>query len=139
MRKLGLDIGSVRIGIALSDALGIIASAYETYSRQNTNADYEYIANICKELGVDKIIIGLPKNMDGTTGERAEYSLQFGKELYAYLPNGTSVDYIDERLTTVQAERMLISHDVRRDKRKQIIDKIAATIILQTYLDKNNP
>ncbi|HQC54131.1 MAG TPA: Holliday junction resolvase RuvX [Clostridia bacterium] len=138
MRKLGLDIGTVRIGIALSDNLGIIASAYETYLRNNTNADYEHIAKICKEQNVDKVVIGLPKNMDGTTGDRADYSLQFGKSLAEYLPTTVSIEYIDERLTTVQAERMLISHDVRRNKRKQVIDKIAATIILQTYLDKNS-
>lgn len=138
MRKLALDIGDVRIGIALSDELGVIAYAYQTYSRKNTDADYLHIATLCKDKGVDVIIIGLPKNMDGTSGMRVELSKEFGAHLKKHLPDDVAIKYIDERLTTVQAEKMLIAHDVKRNKRKQIVDQIAATIILQTYLDKYN-
>lgn len=134
MRKLALDVGDVRIGIATSDIMGIIASGYETYVRKGGAADYEYIAAFVKAHEVDEVVVGLPVNMDGTEGERAELTRAFAEELKPYLGD-VPVRFQDERLTTVQAERMLIQGGVRREKRKKVIDKVAATLILQAYLD----
>lgn len=134
MRKMSLDLGDRRIGIALSDPLGIIASGYETYIRDSDDEAVKYVLNLAKVKEVNTIVIGLPINMDGTHGERVEKSKEFGNRLIALDPN-ISIAYIDERLTTVSAERMLIDANMRRDKRKAVIDKVAATIILQTYLD----
>lgn len=136
MRKAALDIGDVRIGIATSDMLGIIASGYETYTRKGGEQDFQYIAAFCKDKQVDAIVIGLPINMDGTEGDRAISMREFAKTLATYID--IKIVFQDERLTTVQAEKMLIQGGVRRDKRKQVIDKVAATIILQSYLDKHN-
>ncbi len=135
MRKLALDVGDVRIGLALSDITGIIASGYETYTRRGLPADYEYIRDFVKNNSVDKVVLGLPINMDGSEGPRVEVTRAFGDGLQEYLP-GIKLDYLDERLTTVQAERMLIEGGVRREKRKKVIDKVAATLILQAYLDR---
>ncbi len=135
MRKIALDIGDVRIGIATSDPLGIIASGYETYVRKNNDEDFSYISKLCKDKEADTIIIGLPINMDGTSGARVDIVKEFGQKLKTFLEEKIKLAYIDERLTTVQAERMLISSGVRREDRKKIVDKVAATIILQTYLN----
>lgn len=135
MRKIAVDLGDVRIGLASSDIMGIIASGSETYVRKGGEEDYIYIANFAKNLQADTIVIGLPKNMDGTEGERALLSREFGEKLKEYVD--CKIVFEDERLTSKSAERMLISADVRRDKRKKVIDKIAAAIILQSYLDKN--
>jgi putative Holliday junction resolvase len=137
MRKLALDVGDVRIGFATSDIMGIIASGYETYTRKGAPKDYEYIRDFCKNNQVDTIVIGLPVNMDGTEGDRVTITRQFAEELKEYTGDRKIV-FQDERLTTVQAERMLIQGGVRREKRKKVIDKVAATIILQSYLDKIN-
>jgi len=133
MRKMALDYGEVRIGIAFSDMLNIIASSYETYTRRGLGADLEYLAKLAKEKEVDEIVIGLPKNMDGTEGERAEATRSFGEKLEKL--TNLKIKYFDERLTSVSAEKFLIQADMRREKRKQVIDKISATIILQNYLD----
>ncbi len=133
MRKLCLDYGDVRIGIAMSDMLGIIASGLETYTRKDEQTDIEHIVKLIKDNNVDTVVIGLPINMDGTSGTRAEVTKAFGSKL---AENTTAkVVYLDERLSSVSAEKLLIEADVRRDKRKQVIDKLAATIILQNYLD----
>ena len=133
MRKMALDYGEVRIGIAFSDILNIIANGYETYTRKNLESDLEYLNKLVKEKEVDTIILGLPINMDGTEGERALATREFGDLLAE--KTGLVVKYLDERLTSASAERMLIEADMRREKRKQVIDKISATIILQNYLD----
>lgn len=133
-RIMALDLGDVRIGIALSDLMGIIASGLETYTRKNLKEDISYIAELIQKHQVGVVVLGLPLNMDGTKGERVEKTYAFAEELVKVI--NCKIEYIDERLTTVSAERILISGDVRRDKRKQVIDKIAATIILQSYLDK---
>lgn len=138
MRIMALDLGDSRIGVAFSDPMHIIANGYETYSREKTDADFEHIVSLVKEKDVGVVVIGLPINMDGTMGERVDKSKLFGEKLKTLLPENVKIDYMDERLTTVSAERMLIDADVRRDKRKTVIDKIAATIILQSYLDKNS-
>lgn len=135
-RKVALDVGDVRIGVAVSDMLGITANPRETYVRKkdDINADIAYFANTQKR-GRGRFRAGPSQNMDGTEGDRAAVTRQFGDMLEQ--ASGLDVLYQDERLTTVSAERMLIDADVRRDKRKKVIDKVAATIILQSYLDSH--
>ncbi len=130
---MALDYGEVRIGIAFSDIMNIIANGYETYTRQNLDKDLEYLSNLCKEKEVDTIVVGLPVNMDGTEGDRAVKTREFAEKLSSV--SGLPIKFLDERLTSVSAEKMLIEASVRREKRKQVIDKISATIILQNYLD----
>lgn len=133
-RKIGLDVGDVRIGVAVSDLLGICANPRETYVRSGDAAkDAEYFTEYAGREDADAFVLGLPKNMDGTEGPRAALTREFGALLEE--KSGLPVFYTDERLTTVSAERLLIEADVRRDKRKKVIDKVAATIILQSYLD----
>lgn len=133
MRKMCLDYGDVRIGIALSDPMGIIANGLETYIRKDEQTDLEHIVQLIKDNSVDTIVIGLPINMDGTSGDRVSVTKTFGEKLAGL--TSAKVVYMDERLSSVSAEKLLIEADVRRDKRKQVIDKLAATIILQNYLD----
>lgn len=134
-RKIGLDVGDVRIGVAVSDLMGICANPRETYVRKkdDLDADIAYFTEYAKREDADAFVVGLPMNMDGTEGPRAELTRAFGEALRE--KSGLEVVYMDERLTTVSAERMLIGADVRREKRKKVIDKVAATIILQSYLD----
>ncbi len=132
-KKIGLDVGDVRIGIAVSDMLGLIANARESYTRRGIDVDLKYFSDLAKAEGADAFVLGLPKNMDGTEGDRVAVTRQFGDMLSEF--SGLPVVYQDERLSTVAAERMLIQADVRRDKRKKVIDKVAACIILQNYLD----
>lgn len=133
--KIGLDVGDVRIGVAVSDLLGIAANPRETYVRKkgDIDADIKYFCDYAQREDADAFILGLPLNMDGSEGIRVEITRDFGEKLKE--ASGLPVYYQDERLTTVSAERMLIEADVRREKRKQVIDKIAACIILQSYLD----
>lgn len=133
---MALDIGDVRIGVATSDPLGVIASGYKTLYRKEIENIYGEVLGICQKESVDTIVIGLPRNMDGTNGNRAEISLKFGEELKKLSGDKIKIVYMDERLTSIQAERILISSGVRRDDRKKVIDKVAATIILETYLNK---
>ncbi|CCY03880.1 MAG: Holliday junction resolvase RuvX [Eubacteriales bacterium] len=134
-KKIGLDVGDVRIGIAVSDMLGMIANARESYTRKGLEKDLRYFTDLAKAENADAFVLGLPKNMDGTEGERVEVTREFGDKLHEF--SGLPVVYMDERLSTVAAERMLIQADVRRDKRKKVIDKVAACIILQNYLDSH--
>lgn len=134
-RKMGIDYGDVRIGIAMTDALCIISSPFEVYKNKGQEDALNHIASLIKEYNVDEVAMGLPLNMDGTEGERAQIHRSFGEKL-AQL-SGVEVKYIDERLTSAQAEEILISSGVRREKRKELIDKISAQIILQTYIDMN--
>jgi len=133
-RKIGLDIGDVRIGVAVSDLMGVVANARETYVRKNEAADIKYFCDMAKSENADTFVLGLPINMDGTHGKRVEIIKDFGKKLEEQ--SGINVVYQDERLTTVSAERLLIEADMRREKRKQVIDKVAACLILQSYLDR---
>ncbi|MEG0276452.1 MAG: Holliday junction resolvase RuvX [Coprobacillus sp.] len=132
---IGLDLGSVTCGIAMSDSLGLIAHGVETYrfkEGKNKNAAY-YIKKMAEENNVHKIVLGLPKHMNGDLGIRAQISIDF-KELLEKIMD-VEVILIDERLTTVVAENQLLFADVSRKKRKQVIDKMAAVTILQDYLD----
>lgn len=134
-RKVALDVGDVRIGVAVSDMLSITANPRETYVRKGKTfeEDIAYFVNYAKIEDADAFVIGLPLNMDGTEGPRVEVTREFGDALKE--ASGLDIIYVDERLTTVSAENLLISADVRREKRKTVIDKVAATIILQSYLD----
>jgi len=134
MRILAVDYGDARIGLAISDVLNITANPLETYKRKNTDADAQYIANIANERKCDRIVLGLPYNMDGTEGIRVEKTYAFAEELKKY--TSIPIDYEDERLTTVTAENVLIEAGMRREKRKEVIDKLAATIILRSYMDR---
>ena len=131
-RIMALDYGDVRIGIALSDLQRIIATGKENYTRVSLDKDITHILNIANENNVKEIVVGLPINMDGTKGERVEKTYKFVDELKKF--TDIKINFLDERLTSVQAEKLLISSNVRREKRKQVIDKLSATIILQDYL-----
>lgn len=136
MKIIALDIGTVRIGIATSDIMEIIASAYEVYRRKNLDSDVKYIAELVSKLDAGEIVIGLPLKLDGTEGQSVEMAKSFGEELSKL--TSVPIVYQDERLSTVSAERVLIESGMRREKRKDKIDSIAATFILQTYLDKKS-
>ncbi|QGT98905.1 Putative pre-16S rRNA nuclease YqgF [Candidatus Syntrophocurvum alkaliphilum] len=136
MRIIGLDVGDKRIGIAISDPMGWTAQPHSVLTRKNIEKDLDEILKICKEYEVNKIIVGLPLNMNGSYGPKASEITNFSQQLEEY--SKISIEYIDERLTTKSAERVLIDADISRKKRKQVIDKIAAQNILQIYLDRLN-
>lgn len=135
MRYMGLDLGSRTLGVALSDPTGLIASSYEVIRH---NEEYEMLVDKVKELveekKVEKIVLGLPKNMNNTIGFKGELSYKFKEMLEEKI--GKEVVLMDERLTTRQATNVLLKNDTSRKKRKQVVDSLAATIILQSYLDK---
>lgn len=136
MRIMGLDYGTKTVGVAISDALKITAQGIETIERKEENKLRRTCARIeelIKEYDVEKIVLGFPKHMNNDIGERAEKALEFGEMLKRR--TGLEIVMWDERLTTVAAERTLIESKVRRENRKQYIDKIAAVFILQGYLD----
>lgn len=133
MKILGLDYGDRRIGVAISDAFGWTAQGLEVIERRKPEDVLKRLGDIVKEHGVEAIVLGLPKNMNGTVGPRGELSMSFAEQLKQSF--GLPVHLWDERLSTVSAERTLLEADVSRKKRRQVIDKMAATIILQTYLD----
>ncbi|QCR32974.1 Holliday junction resolvase RuvX [Lysinibacillus sp. SGAir0095] len=138
MRIMGLDVGSKTVGVAISDALGWTAQGIETVKINEETGDFgiERIKELVKEYAVTEFVVGFPKNMNNTVGPRGEASNNYKKLLEEtfQLP----VKLWDERLTTMAAERMLIEADVSRKKRKQVIDKMAAVMILQGYLDSKN-
>lgn len=135
MRYLGLDLGSRTLGISVSDVSGTIATNYGVI-RHNEEYDslIPQIESIVKEKNISAIVLGLPKNMNNSIGPKGELSMWFKEQLENKL--SLPVNLIDERLTTVQAQNMLISNDASRKKRKQVVDSVAATIILQSFLDK---
>ena len=134
MRIMGLDIGSKRIGVALSDELMITAQGFPTLQRTSEQKDIQKLFDIAKEHSVEKIVAGLPKNMDGTLGESAEQVLAFVEKVKE--STSIPVELWDERLSTVAAERVLIEMDVSRRKRAERIDSAAASFILQGALDR---
>lgn len=137
MRVLSLDLGDVRVGIARSDLLKMIANPVQTYKRESLKRDIENFCKIIIENEADELVIGLPLNMDGTEGYRAQSAREIGKLIQEKLPN-IKIVFQDERLSTVEAEDFLIQSNMRRQDRKKVIDQIAACIILQTYLDRRN-
>ncbi|TVX94459.1 Holliday junction resolvase RuvX [Paenibacillus agilis] len=133
MKLIGLDYGDRKIGVAVSDAMGWTAQGVEVIVRRGPEDDLRRLEALVREHGVEEIVLGLPKNMNGTIGPRGEISIAFAETLKESL--GLPVHLWDERLSTVSAERTLLEADVSRKKRRQVVDKIAATIILQNYLD----
>lgn len=133
MRVMALDVGRRKIGIAISDALGITAQPLETLNRRDKNRDLERIKKIVGDMSVSKIVVGLPLNMDGTAGNQAKEIYRFVEGLKEELE--TPVQLWDERLSTMEANRVLLQADLSRKKRRKLDDKIAAQLILQSYLD----
>ena len=135
MRVLGLDLGNRTLGMAISDFLGILANPIGTFRFEDQDLDsaLEETKRVIKENQVEKIVLGFPKNMNGTIGPQAEYCLKFKKMLEE--ATALEVIMIDERLTSKQADVIMLAADMSRKKRKKNVDKLAATIILQTYLD----
>ena len=137
MRIMGLDVGSKTVGVAISDPLGFTAQGVEIIRIDEEAGEFgfERLEELVKQYKVDKFVVGLPKNMNNTEGPRVEASKVYGDKINELF--NIPVEYQDERLTTVQAERMLVEQaDVSRGKRKKVIDKLAAQLILQNYLDR---
>ena len=137
MRIMGLDYGSKTVGVAVSDTLFLTAQGVETIFRKQENhlrQTLSRIGELCEEYEVEEIVLGFPKNMNNTVGDRAEKSLEFADMLRRR--TGLPVVMWDERLTTVEAERALMESGVRRENRKRYVDRIAAVFILQGYLDR---
>jgi putative Holliday junction resolvase len=136
---MGLDVGSKTVGVAVSDLFGWTAQGVEIIriNEDEGNFGFDRLGELIKEYKVEKMVIGLPKNMNNTIGPRAQASMDYGKQVEELF--SLPVFYQDERLTTVQAEKMLISEaNARRAKRKKVIDKVAAVMIFQYYLDANS-
>ena len=140
-RKLALDVGDKTIGVAVSDALGITAQGITTVERVGIKKDTGKILELLKEYDCDTVILGLPLKLDGTESPQTEKVREFREKLENKLRSSGMgnilVDYYDERLTTVMAEKVLIDANVSRSRRKKVIDKQAAVLILQSYLDSN--
>lgn len=137
MRVLGLDLGSKTLGVSVSDALGMIARTVETIRFESDDYDsaFEQVQSYIKEFQVNTVVLGMPKHMNGDIGIRGEISIMFKEKLETL---GVEVVLWDERLTTVAAQKILISADVSRKKRKKVIDQLASVQILQSYLDSKN-
>lgn len=137
MRILGLDLGSKTLGVSVSDALGMIARTVETIRFESDDYDsaFEQVQKHIKEFQVKTVVLGMPKHMNGDIGIRGEISIMFKEKLETL---GVEVILWDERLTTVAAQKILISADVSRKKRKKVIDQMASLQILQSYLDSKN-
>lgn len=131
---MALDVGSRTIGIACSDALLMTAQGIETICRTSLENDFNRLRELISEYEVHELVVGMPKNMNGTKGDRAEKTEEFVEKMKAVID--LPVTFWDERLSTVMAERQLIAADVSRKKRKGVIDKMAAVVILQGYLDR---
>lgn len=134
MRILGVDLGTKRIGLAISDETETLASAFDTYQRQSHESDIEFFRNLVVEEEIGRIVLGYPLNMDGSSGPKAEEANQFKEALSQAID--IPIELFDERLTTSEAERVLLQGDVSRKKRKGLRDRLAAVLILQGYLDQ---
>ncbi|MBQ7867225.1 MAG: Holliday junction resolvase RuvX [Clostridia bacterium] len=130
-RVIALDVGDVRIGVAVSDPTGTIAQPLEVYKRVGYGPDSRYVKALCEKYGTQDVLLGLPLNMDGSLGPQAQKAQAFGQVL---ADMGLKVFYQDERMTTVTAEQVLISGSVRREDRKRYVDKLAAAVILEQWL-----
>jgi putative Holliday junction resolvase len=137
MRTLGLDVGTKTIGVAVSDGLGLTAQAVTTIRRTNLRADLAALSELAREHEATRLVVGLPLNMDGSEGPRAEASRKFADDAGQAL--SLPVEFWDERLSTVAAERTLLEADLSRARRRQVIDQVAAQFILQGWLDAQRP
>ena len=133
MRIIGLDVGSKTIGVAVCDELGYTAQGVSTIRRTTEEGDLAAVRSLVEGYGATEVVVGLPRRLDGTLGEAAQSVLAFVERIKAVVR--AEVKTWDERLSTVAASKMLIAADVSRKKRKQVIDKLAAVLILQAYLD----
>ena len=133
-RILCLDVGDVRIGLAMSDIMKIIANPLETLKRKDNQADFDYILNVCKQNDVELILSGLPLSLNGQENAQTQKTREFIEQLQSQ--TNIPIKFVDERLTTVSAQRVLIESGMRRENRKNVVDKVAAAIILQGYLDR---
>jgi len=136
MRSMGLDVGDVRIGIALSDQTGLIAQGHATLERSSWDRDLAYLAEVVETHEVERFVVGNPLNLDGSAGRQAERARDFASRLKE--ATGLPVVLWDERFTSLSAEKTLIAAGVRRKKRRKAIDRMAAAILLQSYLDSQN-
>lgn len=136
MRILAVDPGSKRVGLALSDPTGTIAQALATVSAEPARSLVSRLAEIARSNEAERVVVGLPRRMDGTRGPEAAAAGALADELRRVL--GRPVELVDERLTTVAAERSLIAAGVRREQRRQSVDRVAATLLLQAHLDRRN-
>jgi putative Holliday junction resolvase len=134
MRIMGLDVGSKTIGVAISDELGITAQGLKTIQRKTNKEDLMELQAIISQFGIERIVVGLPKNMDGSLGRQAEGILGWIDNLKEEVT--LPVDTWDERLSTVEASKTLLKADLSRKKRKGVVDKLAAVLILQGYLQQ---
>lgn len=134
-RVIALDVGDVRIGVAVSDPTRTIAQPLEVYRRVGYGPDSRYVLALCERFQTDEVLLGLPFNMNGTQGGQAEKAVAFGKVL---TESGLRVFYLDERMTTQTAERALIDGGVRREDRKRYVDKLAAAVILEQWLARGD-
>ena len=137
MRVMGLDVGTKTIGVAVSDELGLTAQGVTTVRRKNKREDVAALQALIAEHEVGKVVVGLPLNMDSTEGARAQACRAFGEQLAT--ATALPITYQDERLTTVAAERVLLDGGLSREKRKTVIDQVAASLILQGWLDAQRP
>ena len=136
MRTLCLDVGDRRIGVAVSDALGITAQGLETYWRtDSTKKDVAYILNLLRQYAPCRLLLGLPMNMNGTLGEQGEKVQRFADAIRKEWDG--EIVFFDERLTTMTARRVLLDADISRGKQKKVIDKLAAVVILQGYMESH--
>lgn len=135
MRALGIDLGAKRIGVALSDSAGTVATPYEVVQRSGDRArDHRRIAELAVEAGAECLVVGLPLSLDGSVGPAARAALDEAEELAA--ATGLSVETWDERLTTVSADRSLLLLDLKAPARRKVVDKVAASVMLQAWLDR---
>jgi putative Holliday junction resolvase len=134
MRIMGLDVGSKTIGVAISDELGITAQGFKTIKRKAMEDDLRELYTIISQFQIEKIVVGLPKNMDGSLGKQAEFVLGWIEDLKNKIQ--LPIETWDERLSTVEASKTLLKADLSRKKRKGVIDKLAAVLILQGYLQQ---
>jgi len=133
MKVLGLDVGEKRIGVAVSDALGWTAQGVTVLNRTESSREFEELRSLIESMEVTRVVVGLPRNMDGTLGSSAQRVQLFAKEIEERLL--VPVTLWDERWTSAEATRLLITADVSRKRRRQVVDKLAAVLILKTYLD----
>lgn len=134
MKALGMDLGTKTLGLAVSDKLGIISNPYKTLRYNDIDELVNEVNNLIKDLNVEILVLGYPKNMNNTLGEAIERTEIFKEKLERV--SNMEINLVDERLSTVEAERVLIGADMRRNKRKEVIDSVAASIILDTYLKR---
>lgn len=134
MRVLGLDVGDRRIGLAVSDETGTVAQGRGVYHRRSKEEDLSYLASLCAKEKIEKIVVGLPLNMDGSEGEQARKVRAFAQELAQV--SGLPIGFVDERMTTMEADRVLTQAGVRERRRRRVRDELAAVLILQSFLDE---